>query len=149
MDSEPFPELHHILQDFKDSRLWVYAEWVCALWPACLVRGALISWNARLETAFCCFVCWLTDWPRVHAKSEWTVDQPVSRTPIQSYGRGNPRYVFCSNCDTGALKRRGLFSRAKVLRCLSREAHVYVAALYCLCSMSSGYSVGAGYQWRQ
>ncbi len=29
MDSEPFRDLHHILQDLNDDRAWVFAEWVC------------------------------------------------------------------------------------------------------------------------
>ena len=28
MDSRPFPDLHHILQEINDDRVWVYAEWV-------------------------------------------------------------------------------------------------------------------------
>lgn len=28
MDSEPFRDLHYILQDLNDDRIWVFAEWV-------------------------------------------------------------------------------------------------------------------------
>ena len=33
MDNEPFRDLHYILQDINDDRIWVYAEWVRL--PAC------------------------------------------------------------------------------------------------------------------
>lgn len=34
MDSRPFRDLHHIIQEYEDERVWVYAEWVpdCTLW---------------------------------------------------------------------------------------------------------------------
>ena len=28
MDSKPFVDLHHILQEIGDDRVWVFAEWV-------------------------------------------------------------------------------------------------------------------------
>ena len=28
MDSKPFGDLHYILQEFADDRIWVFAEWV-------------------------------------------------------------------------------------------------------------------------
>lgn len=28
MDSEPFRDVHYILQELNDDRVWVYAEWV-------------------------------------------------------------------------------------------------------------------------
>ncbi len=28
MDSKPFRDVHYILQDLNDDRIWVYAEWV-------------------------------------------------------------------------------------------------------------------------
>lgn len=31
LDSEPFRDLHRILQDLNDDRIWVFAEWVCRI----------------------------------------------------------------------------------------------------------------------
>ena len=31
MDNKPFPDLHHILQEVTDDRVWVFAEWVSSL----------------------------------------------------------------------------------------------------------------------
>ena len=31
MDDKPFLDLHHILAEYKDERLWVFAEWVSCL----------------------------------------------------------------------------------------------------------------------
>ncbi len=31
MDNKPFGDLHHILQEFADDRVWVFAEWVSGL----------------------------------------------------------------------------------------------------------------------
>ncbi len=28
LDSRPFEDLHHIAEEFKDDRIWVFAEWV-------------------------------------------------------------------------------------------------------------------------
>ena len=28
LDARPFEDLHHIVQDFRDDRIWVFAEWV-------------------------------------------------------------------------------------------------------------------------
>lgn len=30
LDSRPFEDLHHIVEDFQDDRIWVFAEWVSA-----------------------------------------------------------------------------------------------------------------------
>jgi hypothetical protein len=30
LDSRPFEDLHHIVEDFQDDRIWVFAEWVRA-----------------------------------------------------------------------------------------------------------------------
>lgn len=30
LDARPFEDLHHIVQDFHDDRIWVFAEWVSA-----------------------------------------------------------------------------------------------------------------------
>ena len=44
LDSRPFEDLHHIVDDFNDDRVWVFAEWVgaaaaarcpCATLPGC------------------------------------------------------------------------------------------------------------------
>lgn len=37
LDARPFEDLHHIVQDFHDDRIWVFAEWVSA---NARVRGA-------------------------------------------------------------------------------------------------------------
>ena len=31
MDSKPFGDLHQILQEVSDDRIWVFAEWVSTL----------------------------------------------------------------------------------------------------------------------
>ena len=31
MDSKPFSDLHEILQELADERIWVFAEWVSSL----------------------------------------------------------------------------------------------------------------------
>ena len=30
MDNRPFDDLHHIMAEFNDDRVWVFAEWVSA-----------------------------------------------------------------------------------------------------------------------
>ena len=44
MDSKPFGDLHHILQETADERVWVFAEWVSNLCSAfanaCLRSGS-------------------------------------------------------------------------------------------------------------
>lgn len=41
MDDKPFLDLHHILAEFKDDRLWVFAEWVRLQRDDCLHRAYL------------------------------------------------------------------------------------------------------------
>jgi hypothetical protein len=45
MDDKPFLDLHHILSEFKDDRLWVFAEWV---------SGGLAAWELALALMTCC-----------------------------------------------------------------------------------------------
>jgi len=33
LDARPFEDLHHIVEEFQDERIWVFAEWVRA--PGC------------------------------------------------------------------------------------------------------------------
>lgn len=46
MDSEPFRDLHHILQDLDDDRIWVFAEWVR--------RHSVIARGDSLHKCACC-----------------------------------------------------------------------------------------------
>ena len=63
LDSRPFEDLHHIVQDFDDDRIWVFAEWVRSLPDRaapgrhavcrrprnsfCLVRHAETCWHTN------------------------------------------------------------------------------------------------------
>ncbi len=50
MDSEPFRDLHYILQDLNDDRIWVFAEWV----RRCTKPSSLLQSEAiRLEQQQC------------------------------------------------------------------------------------------------
>ncbi len=46
LDARPFEDLHHIVQDFHDDRIWVFAEWVSA---ACLAAGKHLArtWGCK------------------------------------------------------------------------------------------------------
>ena len=48
LDSRPFEDLHHIVEDFQDDRIWVFAEWVRAGMPL-LPDGtaSMRSWCCR------------------------------------------------------------------------------------------------------
>jgi hypothetical protein len=63
LDSRPFEDLHHIVEDFQDDRIWVFAEWVRAgmcLLPAqeLLIRHRCATLAVRQSgTQFCCCGC--------------------------------------------------------------------------------------------
>ncbi len=54
MDNKPFGDLHHILQEVADDRVWVFAEWVTHVAaPLALARCEHMQ---RIPLAFCWIV---------------------------------------------------------------------------------------------
>lgn len=39
LDNRPFPELHSIIRELEDDRIWVFAEWVGAWGEAITTTG--------------------------------------------------------------------------------------------------------------
>lgn len=87
MDSEPFRELYHILQDLNDERIWVFAEWVRfglrfvlqSVWPFRMFNSSRYT-NIRIA-----------DWQVVHAQAAGHVDGRIPRKAVQPHRRGHSR----------------------------------------------------------
>jgi hypothetical protein len=45
LDSRPFEDLHHIVEDFEDDRIWVFAEWVRTACASVCVNGQGVGWS--------------------------------------------------------------------------------------------------------
>lgn len=57
LDSRPFEDLHHIVEDFQDDRIWVFAEWVRVQHGAtssCTLRRALPAMRCVGSRAIAC-----------------------------------------------------------------------------------------------
>lgn len=72
LDSRPFEDLHHIVEEFQDDRIWVFAEWVrvlllaqrlaCALPAALLLRlpgsDSAVTDSSRQHLREACLRAW-------------------------------------------------------------------------------------------
>lgn len=62
MDNTPFTDLHHILSEFEDDRLWVFAEWVSSDSLHILIDVFSLDRRANFEALLC------ADWSPVYAQ---------------------------------------------------------------------------------
>ncbi len=72
MDNKPFGDLHQILQEVADDRIWVFAEWVSS--PR---RHPALGCVDAFQSDECAPLLRCEGWGRLHSQDRRTVDGRV------------------------------------------------------------------------